>query len=292
MAGLPGAIAVIVIVLVGTVADSAYVCATPEKDEYVRNVKVPEKCNKTLETGSLMSDEYRQSIVDAINLYRSLIANQCDKFESGKPKSANFRKIRYNCTLEQEVKFSQCPHWDDTWTTSGKIYRRRDTHKNSSIFFRLGPYLEQLSIDDKNQELVSSHAQLIDVFRYYLDENAVEIGCFMKLCGQDHVQCTTGHEVPSSGPLYTAGNRCQSNNDCKDAQHPICDMEYGLCDKEGRDFSHLHITNDIIENNVNTMRNDTPSITETTISSKAITCHPVFYSFFTLVAFVVGMQLM
>uniref|UniRef100_A0A7E4UWN4 Peptidase S1 domain-containing protein n=1 Tax=Panagrellus redivivus TaxID=6233 RepID=A0A7E4UWN4_PANRE len=216
----------IVLAYLSTVADSAYVCDDP-KSPGVNGI--PEICFKKVKTGGLMNDRHRQSAVDVVNLFRALIANQCDKFKSGKPKSANFRKIRYSCDLEQRVKF-KCPaNANDDFKTSKTVFRSIDIKYATSIFYRSAPRIRQIEIKQgvNGNQMVSG--PLSETMRFYLND-AVEIGCYLENCHDKlYFACTTGTEIPTSDPLYKAGTRCRSNKDCKDTGYPICDMEFGLC---------------------------------------------------------------
>uniref|UniRef100_A0A7E4UY26 SCP domain-containing protein n=1 Tax=Panagrellus redivivus TaxID=6233 RepID=A0A7E4UY26_PANRE len=231
MTGLPCTVAaVLVVALLGTVADSAYVCETPESPKVSQ---IPEKCFNEVSTGSEMSNEERQSAVNAVNLYRGFITNQCDKFKSGKPKSANFRKIRYSCDLEKQVKFTCPAKANDAFTTSGTVFRRVDIVYETSFFYRAAPWLHEIDINGQTLDFVDNSVRLSETMRFYLNGNAGEIGCYLKKChGKEYVACTTGTTIPTSGPLYTPGTRCRSNNDCLDTGYPICDTEFGLC-KQG-----------------------------------------------------------
>uniref|UniRef100_A0A7E4VF85 ZP domain-containing protein n=1 Tax=Panagrellus redivivus TaxID=6233 RepID=A0A7E4VF85_PANRE len=224
--------AVLVLSLLGTVVDSAYVCKTPSSPPVSTT---PDKCLNKVETGSVMSNEARQSVVNAVNLYRAFITNQCDKFKSGKPKSANFRKIQYSCDLEQQVKFT-CPAKTQTFETSGTVFRIIVWGSTAySIFYRLAPWLEELEINGETQDFVDNTVRFANTVRFYLNGDAVEIGCYVNKChGLHYLACTTATQIPKSGALYTPGNRCQKNTDCTVPGYHICDMEYGLCDKGGK----------------------------------------------------------
>uniref|UniRef100_A0A7E4W9Z1 SCP domain-containing protein n=1 Tax=Panagrellus redivivus TaxID=6233 RepID=A0A7E4W9Z1_PANRE len=219
-------VAVLVLAFLGTVTDSAYVCSSISP--FVN--QTTEQCMNKVETGSEMSNEERQSAVDAINMIRTCIANQYE-FNSGKTKSANFRKIRYACDIEATLKFT-CPAADEIFESDRRVFRKIVAWSSSSVFFGIVPFLPDVDIDEQTQKPKNPSDYEMDTMKFYLtgEAGAAEIGCYKRKCDDKaYLACSSHTDIDDWRPLYTAGNRCQSNVDCKDPEYPICDMELGLC---------------------------------------------------------------
>uniref|UniRef100_A0A7E4VU37 VWFD domain-containing protein n=1 Tax=Panagrellus redivivus TaxID=6233 RepID=A0A7E4VU37_PANRE len=181
----------------------------------VRQVK--EVCLDRFDTGSLMSNFERQTVVDAMNLHRGFITNQCDAFSSGKPKSANMLKISYSCKLEHQVKF-ECPAAGEQFKSDSMVLRKVQgiIRSRTSVLWRLTPYLSSVSIDPDTLNLNDKEIHGATFFAFALNNDASEVGCFLKVCPNgEHIACTTGHSFDLSKPLYRPGNRCQNDHDCK-----------------------------------------------------------------------------
>uniref|UniRef100_A0A7E4W7E8 SCP domain-containing protein n=1 Tax=Panagrellus redivivus TaxID=6233 RepID=A0A7E4W7E8_PANRE len=202
----------------------------------------PEVCNNQVDTGSMLSNDERYTIVKAINGYRQLLQNNC-KFVSGVQKAvSNYRKVKYSCAYEQEMKF-ECSDVSPTTFKSDKYTFRFSMglrKVNRRVVF-LNNYIWKsvLAINPNNQRIESSvNDQMAATLRTMMSPDVTEIGCYDKICGnREYIACKTGQVVVASKntPLYTPGSRCNADSDCTLPGYGVCDTFSGLCEESGND---------------------------------------------------------
>uniref|UniRef100_A0A7E4VNU9 SCP domain-containing protein n=2 Tax=Panagrellus redivivus TaxID=6233 RepID=A0A7E4VNU9_PANRE len=197
-----------------------------------------EKCDGVDDTGSEMSGVERESTVNSINSFRAMINNNCT-LGLGIPKPAsNYRKVKYNCALENKTKFecssSLTPETfisdDKTWRTGtlklNNIASRRALLHNSA------PIAIQLLISPQTAKVDKDIDKAVFI-KLFMSEDVTEVGCYIKVCGNyEYMACKTNHNhtLPYDAPLYTPGQRCNSDADCTLPGYHTCDATLGLCD--------------------------------------------------------------
>uniref|UniRef100_A0A7E4VLJ5 G_PROTEIN_RECEP_F2_4 domain-containing protein n=1 Tax=Panagrellus redivivus TaxID=6233 RepID=A0A7E4VLJ5_PANRE len=197
-----------------------------------------------IEPGSEWFDVQRYEVTAVIDEFRGMIANECDAFKTHKPKPALFREATYNCELEAEAKF-ECPAKLSDFKSTEKFYRAYDrsmpNNNRTDLFRRVSPRVNETIIDPATQlsnevDPDNSQRNVIDFLRFVLDAKATEYGCFMRVCnieGEKYelISCASDQPMRLSGPIYTPGQRCQSDDDCKNAYLDFqqCNTEHGLC---------------------------------------------------------------
>uniref|UniRef100_A0A7E4UY56 Chitin-binding type-2 domain-containing protein n=1 Tax=Panagrellus redivivus TaxID=6233 RepID=A0A7E4UY56_PANRE len=202
-----------------------------------------EKCFNDQETGGQQNDIERTSMLDAVNMFRGMIANQCDKFKSGPPKSvSNYPKVTYNCQYEADSYF-ECPAEMEDFESNSSFYRGIDVVNyatiNRPVLWRMTPYITQTYIDPDTQVVNEFESvkkrPLRKIMSLLLNPLATEIGCFVRTCkfndrDFDLIACKNGFPISGEDALYPVGSRCQKNEDCT-LIYGTCDNEYGLCEK-------------------------------------------------------------
>uniref|UniRef100_A0A7E4V6Y0 SCP domain-containing protein n=1 Tax=Panagrellus redivivus TaxID=6233 RepID=A0A7E4V6Y0_PANRE len=176
-------------------------------------------------------------------MYRGMIANECDAFKPHKPKPALFREATYNCDLEAEAKFD-CPAKKSDFKSTEKFYRAPDVvmETRTATFHRVSPWTYKTNIDPATQlsnEVDSevSSRNVIDFLRFVLDAKATEYGCYFQICDvegkkTEFISCISDQPMRLTGPIYTPGQRCQSDDDCKTKylDYQTCNKDYGMCE--------------------------------------------------------------
>uniref|UniRef100_A0A7E4VQQ8 SCP domain-containing protein n=1 Tax=Panagrellus redivivus TaxID=6233 RepID=A0A7E4VQQ8_PANRE len=204
----------------------------------VRSVHIQQKteqCSLGYNTGSEISNTERELIVYTVNYFRKRINNNCDFGQGIVKHITNYRKVKYSCAFEEDVKF-ECANVDSDNFKSDNYTLREIRSKPGfyriAIFESFSPWKEFMLIDPDDQTIGAEGLRRIYA-QIMLSPDVTEIGCFVKVCdGSEYLACKTDQPIitPENEPLYKPGNRCLANEDCTLPGYRICDIESGLCE--------------------------------------------------------------
>uniref|UniRef100_A0A7E4W014 SCP domain-containing protein n=1 Tax=Panagrellus redivivus TaxID=6233 RepID=A0A7E4W014_PANRE len=209
------------------------------KCENVRNVyidSVTENCNPGEHyTGSEMSKKERDIIVYTVNHFRALVNNECDLGNGTVKPVTNYRKVKYNCALEQQASLSFLSWNSESFESSRRILRYARPKVNDSrtaIFVAGAPRTQDMLIDPDTQTSEADDEKR-SYLRFMLSPDVTEIGCYVETSEElEYMACTTQQVIkaPNEKPLYTPGKRCVIDEDCTLPGYERCDIVTGLCD--------------------------------------------------------------